>query len=138
MRGSNRSVRMWSVRKPGSAAREVWMLSRNRLRGTYRTWVNRYVALTRFAAGRLIARGTPQDHLEVIRFNALSCCLILQREFPGLKWCGVFSPPFRPWSAEEGMAVVACINDADPDVLVPTQSSQGRPSRLSRPPRQTR
>jgi glycosyltransferase involved in cell wall biosynthesis len=43
----------------------VWMLARNRLQGTYRTLVNRYIALTKFAAGRLIAGGLPEDHLEV-------------------------------------------------------------------------
>jgi len=41
------------------------MLSRNRLRGTYRTLVNRYIALTKFAAGRLVAGGLPENHLEV-------------------------------------------------------------------------
>jgi N-acetylglucosaminyldiphosphoundecaprenol N-acetyl-beta-D-mannosaminyltransferase len=41
----------------------------------------------------------------------------MQREFPRLKLCGTVSPPFRPWSTEEDAAMVASINDADPDVL---------------------
>ncbi len=41
----------------------------------------------------------------------------MQREFPRLKLCGTLSPPFRAWSAEEDAAMVASINDADPDVL---------------------
>jgi len=41
----------------------------------------------------------------------------MQREFPRLKLCGTLSPPFRPWSTEEDAAMVASINDADPDVL---------------------
>jgi glycosyltransferase involved in cell wall biosynthesis len=49
---------------PATAA-VVWMLSRNRLRGTYRTLVNRYIALTQFAAGRLVAGGLPQSRVEV-------------------------------------------------------------------------
>jgi len=43
----------------------VWMLSRNRLQGTYRTLVNRYIALTKFAAGRLVAGGLPESRMEV-------------------------------------------------------------------------
>src|SRR6266852_4819818 len=41
----------------------------------------------------------------------------MHREFPRLKLCGTLSPPFRAWSAEEDAAMVASINDADPDVL---------------------
>lgn len=41
----------------------VWMLMRNRWRGTYQTLVNRYIALTEFAAGRLIAGGLPKDRI---------------------------------------------------------------------------
>jgi glycosyltransferase involved in cell wall biosynthesis len=43
----------------------VWMLSINRLRGTYARRVNRYIALTNFAAGRLIAGGLPQERMAV-------------------------------------------------------------------------
>ena len=41
----------------------------------------------------------------------------MRREFPRLNVCGTVSPPFRPWSTEEDAAMVASINDADPDVL---------------------
>jgi glycosyltransferase involved in cell wall biosynthesis len=43
----------------------VWMLARNRWRGTYTALVNRYIALTNFAAGRLIAGGLPENRMEV-------------------------------------------------------------------------
>ena len=43
----------------------VWMLSRNRWQRTYQTLVNRYIALTNFAAGRLIAGGLPESRMEV-------------------------------------------------------------------------
>ena len=43
----------------------VWMLARNRVQSTYRTLVNRYIALTRFAAGRLVAGGLPESRMEV-------------------------------------------------------------------------
>jgi len=43
----------------------VWMLSSNRLRGAYQDLVNRYIALTNFAAGRLIAGGLPESRMEV-------------------------------------------------------------------------
>lgn len=41
----------------------VWMLTRNRWHGTYQTLVNRYIALTEFAASRLIAGGLPEDRI---------------------------------------------------------------------------
>jgi N-acetylglucosaminyldiphosphoundecaprenol N-acetyl-beta-D-mannosaminyltransferase len=41
----------------------------------------------------------------------------MQRELPGVQLCGTLSPPFRWWSAEEDTAMVATINEADPDVL---------------------
>ena len=41
------------------------MLLRNRWHGTYTTLVNRYIALTEFAAGRLIAGGLPRDRMSV-------------------------------------------------------------------------
>lgn len=43
----------------------VWMLLRNRWHGTYTTLVNRYIALTEFAASRLIAGGLPKDHISI-------------------------------------------------------------------------
>lgn len=49
---------------PATAA-IVWMLARNRRSGTYRRLVDRYVALTQFAAGRLIAGGLPAEHITV-------------------------------------------------------------------------
>jgi glycosyltransferase involved in cell wall biosynthesis len=59
----------------------IWMLVRNRLHGTYRRLVNRYIALTQFAAGRLIAGGLPSNRLRV-KPNFLSS-LPLQREGGG-------------------------------------------------------
>src|SRR6266581_4675058 len=49
---------------PATAA-VVWMLARNRWRGIYRSSVNRYIALTEFAASRLVAGGLPADRIEV-------------------------------------------------------------------------
>lgn len=43
----------------------VWMLLRNRWHGTYTTLVNRYIALTEFAASRLIAGGLPKDRISI-------------------------------------------------------------------------
>jgi glycosyltransferase involved in cell wall biosynthesis len=43
----------------------AWMLASNRWRGVYRTLVNRYIALTSFAAARLIAGGLPERRIEV-------------------------------------------------------------------------
>ncbi|MDR4476691.1 MAG: glycosyltransferase [Nitrospira sp.] len=43
----------------------VWMLLRNRWQGTYQTMVDRYVALTEFAASRLIAGGLPKGRLSI-------------------------------------------------------------------------
>ncbi len=42
----------------------VWMLARNRARGTYND-VDRYIALTAFAAGRLVAGGLPKERVEI-------------------------------------------------------------------------
>ncbi len=44
---------------------QVWTLLRNRLNGTYRNLVDRYIALTRFAASRLAAGGLPPGRIEV-------------------------------------------------------------------------
>lgn len=49
----------------------VWMLWRNRLAGSYERRVDRYIALTRFAAGRLIAGGLPAARV-VVKPNFLS------------------------------------------------------------------
>lgn len=49
----------------------VWMLLRNRWNGTYRTLVNRYIALTEFAAGRLVAGGLPSARV-VVKPNFMS------------------------------------------------------------------
>jgi glycosyltransferase involved in cell wall biosynthesis len=49
---------------PATAA-VVWMLARNRLRGTYQQLVNQYIALTRFAADRLINGGLPQERVAI-------------------------------------------------------------------------
>lgn len=49
---------------PATAAL-TWMLMRNRLRGTYHTLVDRYIALTKFAADRLIAGGLPSERMSI-------------------------------------------------------------------------
>ena len=43
----------------------VWMLMSNRWQGAYQTLVNRYIALTAFAASRLIAGGLPTDRISI-------------------------------------------------------------------------
>ena len=43
----------------------VWMLMRNRWHGTYLTSVNRYIALTEFAASRMVAGGFPRDCISI-------------------------------------------------------------------------
>ena len=43
----------------------VWMLARNRGRGVYRTLVNRYIAMTGFAARKLVAGGLPSSRIQV-------------------------------------------------------------------------
>jgi glycosyltransferase involved in cell wall biosynthesis len=43
----------------------VWMLASNRWRGAYQRLVNRYIALTEFAASRLVAGGLPPHRMEV-------------------------------------------------------------------------
>lgn len=44
---------------------QVWTLFSNRYRGTYSRLVNRYLALTRFAAGKLVDGGLPAERLSV-------------------------------------------------------------------------
>ena len=41
----------------------------------------------------------------------------IEREYPGHRIAGVFSPPFRPLTPEEDEQVVSMINNARPDVL---------------------
>ncbi|MGH8488544.1 MAG: glycosyltransferase [Gammaproteobacteria bacterium] len=48
----------------GTAA-VVWMLLRNKRHGTYASLVDRYIALTSFAASRLISGGLPADRIDV-------------------------------------------------------------------------
>lgn len=48
----------------GTAA-VVWMLQRNRIMGTYKKYVDRYIALTSFAASRLLAGGLPSGKTTV-------------------------------------------------------------------------
>ena len=43
----------------------VWMLARNRARGSYTTLVDRYIALTNFAAAKLVTGGLPKARVEV-------------------------------------------------------------------------
>ena len=43
----------------------VWSLLSNRWRGTYNNLVNRYIAPTQFAAGKLIEGGLPKSQMEV-------------------------------------------------------------------------
>ena len=43
----------------------VWMLMRNRWHGTYTNLVNRYIALTKFSASRLVAGGLPRERIVV-------------------------------------------------------------------------
>ena len=44
---------------------QVWTIASNRWRGTYRNQVNRYIALTQFAARKLAAGGLPGGRIEV-------------------------------------------------------------------------
>lgn len=44
---------------------QVWTITSNRWRGTYRNRVNRYIALSKFAVARLVAGGLPADRIEV-------------------------------------------------------------------------
>ena len=42
-----------------------WMISRNRLRKTFTSAVNRFIALTQFAASRFVAGGLPATRMEI-------------------------------------------------------------------------
>lgn len=48
-----------------ATAAQVWTLVRNRWHGVYAELVDRYIALTRFAASRLVAGGLPADRIDV-------------------------------------------------------------------------
>ncbi len=48
----------------------VWMLQRNRRKGSYNKLVSRYVALTHFAANRLVQGGLPKERI-VIKPNCM-------------------------------------------------------------------
>jgi glycosyltransferase involved in cell wall biosynthesis len=48
-----------------ATAAQVWTIASNRWRGTYRNQVDRYIALTSFAAGKLIAGGLPENRMEI-------------------------------------------------------------------------
>ena len=39
------------------------------------------------------------------------------KRYPGIQIAGMYSPPFRPLSAQEDRAAVAAINDAKPDFV---------------------
>jgi len=41
----------------------------------------------------------------------------LQERFPGLQVVGTYSPPFRPLTPDEDAAIVARINEAEPDIV---------------------
>jgi glycosyltransferase involved in cell wall biosynthesis len=51
---------------------QVWSLTRNRWRGSYRRLVDRYIALTDFAAGKLTQGGLPAERI-AIKPNFLPC-----------------------------------------------------------------
>jgi len=44
---------------------QVWTIASNRRRGTYMNLVNRYIALTSFAAKKLILGGLPKERIEI-------------------------------------------------------------------------
>ncbi len=48
-----------------ASAAQTWTILRNRINGSFRNKVNRYLALTEFAAGRMVAGGLPGDRITV-------------------------------------------------------------------------
>lgn len=42
---------------------------------------------------------------------------VLNESYPGIKIAGMYSPPFRPMTAEEDAVIVGRINEANPDFL---------------------
>lgn len=60
------AIRHKCYRESASATAAIsWMIARNRLTATYRRLVNRYIALTHFAAGRFVAGGLPRDRIAI-------------------------------------------------------------------------
>ncbi len=47
----------------------------------------------------------------------MQLALNLRQRYPGIRIVGGYSPPHRPLTAEEQAAIVAEINDAEPDVV---------------------
>ena len=41
----------------------------------------------------------------------------LNENYPGIQIAGMYSPPFRPMTAEEDVAVVKRINETEPDFV---------------------
>jgi N-acetylglucosaminyldiphosphoundecaprenol N-acetyl-beta-D-mannosaminyltransferase len=69
------------------------------------------VALSKEGGGRYFFLGSTRQVLRLITER-------LAREFPNIEVCGTLSPPFRAeFSDEENRAMVAAVNDAQPDVL---------------------
>lgn len=48
---------------------------------------------------------------------AAKATAMLQQKIPGIQIAGVYSPPFRPLTADEKEEVIRTINDSKPDVL---------------------
>lgn len=60
------AVRYRCYRDSASATAAIsWMIMRNRLAGTFRRRVTRYIALTHFAASRFVAGGLPENRITV-------------------------------------------------------------------------
>ncbi len=54
--------------------------------------------------------GSTQDTLERMKVT-------IERDFPGIQIAGMYSPPFRPLSADEDAKIVEIINVASPDFV---------------------
>ena len=54
--------------------------------------------------------GATDETLEKLRYE-------LVQKYPGLQIADMYSPPFRPLSAEEDAAVIRRINEAEPDFV---------------------
>lgn len=67
-------------------------------------------ALDRRGGGRVFFFGSSQNTLNVVAKR-------MMREFPRLRLCGVLSPPFGVWTAEENATMVKEMKVAQPDVL---------------------
>ena len=48
-----------------ASAAQAWTIMRNRMNGSFRNKVNRYLALTEFAAGRMVTGGLPEDRITI-------------------------------------------------------------------------